>query len=247
MKLTIDIPTERTAEVLRFLAALMPAHQEPQADPAPGHPELPLPDMPDDVWKQFSHLDESGMAGKPVRFESTHDGGRSNRFMKDFMKPDNNQLHNFCEMDATFAAIQAGKTQTVQEWAERKMRENTGMPIPRRVTTECHKCGGGTGQEDPCVCAARHAATIAAADPLKVAMDDPVEAEPEDPTMREFPWGELPEPPPLPEGKIRWVNRGRFRGVEFDTGDRTVYWLNNNERWLETIEFSMDYTHIEAI
>jgi hypothetical protein len=68
-----------------------------------------------------------------------------------------------------------------------------------------------------------------------------------DPTQRDLPWGELPEPPPLPKGKVRWVNRGRFRGVEFDTGDRTVYWLNNNERWLETIEFSMDYIHIEAI
>ena len=42
MKLTLDIPTERTAEVLRFLAALMPASDEPQADPAPGHPEFPV-------------------------------------------------------------------------------------------------------------------------------------------------------------------------------------------------------------
>jgi hypothetical protein len=37
--------------------------------------------------------------------------------------------------------------------------------------------------------------SIAAADPLKVSMDDP--------TMRELPWGDLPEPPPLPEGKTR--------------------------------------------
>ena len=33
MKLTIEIPNERTAEVLRFLAALMPASQEIAADP----------------------------------------------------------------------------------------------------------------------------------------------------------------------------------------------------------------------
>jgi len=26
-------------------------------------------------------------------------------------------------------------------------------PIPRTVTTECHTCGGGTGQASPCVCA----------------------------------------------------------------------------------------------
>jgi hypothetical protein len=106
MRITLDIPTERTAEVLRFLAALMPADEEPQADPAPGHPELPL------------------------------------------------------------AAIQAGKTQAVQEWCDANI-------LP---------------------------AIIAAADPLKVAMDDPVEDD--DPTRRELPWGDLPEPPLPPEGKI---------------------------------------------
>jgi hypothetical protein len=42
MKLTIEIPDARTGDVLQFLAGLIPATVEATADPAPGHPELPL-------------------------------------------------------------------------------------------------------------------------------------------------------------------------------------------------------------
>jgi hypothetical protein len=42
MKLTIEIPDAHTGEVLRYLAGLIPAGVELAADPAPGHPELPL-------------------------------------------------------------------------------------------------------------------------------------------------------------------------------------------------------------
>jgi hypothetical protein len=127
------------------------------ADPAPGHPELPLAEMP------------------------------------------------------------VNPIESVQEWCERKIRENTGL--------------------------------IAAADPLKVAMDDPVQ---DDPTRRVLPWVDLPEPPPLPEGKTRWVNRGRFpnwpSGSGPFAGSRIVYYLGPNYRkWHDTIDFSGDYIHIEAI
>lgn len=134
MKLTLDIPTERTAEVLRFLAALMPASEEPQADPAPGHPESPV---------------------------------------------------------------------------------------------------------------VRLAVDPAAADPFKVAMDDPVEAE--DPTRRELPWGDLPEPPPLPEGKTRWVNRGKFLEHDIPATGRKVAFLDYEGTWRECFNFSTILPHIEAI
>jgi hypothetical protein len=170
MKLTIEIPTERTAEVLRFLAALMPvpASQEPQVDPAPGHAELPMPEL-------------------PVAYESTRVGGRSNGFMKDFM----------------IAGIQAGKTQSVQAWVESRI----------------------------------------------VAMDHPVEAE--DPTRREFPWGDLPEPPPLLQGKTRWVNRGRFPEIKAGDGkrqeNRIIFFLDRENKWFRIKEFSSNFPHIEAI
>jgi len=168
MRITLDIPNERTAEVLRYLAALMPvpASQEIAADPAPGHPELPLTSL--------------------VRLESLHDGGRSNQHR-----------------------------QTIEEWANKHIRPDK----------------------------------IAAADPLKVAMDDPVEEE--DPTMRELPWGDLPEPPPLPEWATRWVNRGEFPGVStglgVDARFRTVFYLDHNKSWESTTDFSGHLPHIEAI
>jgi len=88
-------------------------------------------------------------------------------------------------------------------------------------------------------------ATVAAADPLKVAMDDPVEAE--DPTRRELPWGDLPEPPPLPEGKTRWVNRGEFLKYNISATGRKVAFLDAEGTWRETFNFSTILPHIEAI
>lgn len=87
--------------------------------------------------------------------------------------------------------------------------------------------------------------TIAAADPLKVAMDDPVEDE--DPTRRELPWGDLPEPPPLPEGKTRWVNRGEFLKYDISATGRKVAFLDAEGTWRETFNFSTILPHIEAI
>jgi hypothetical protein len=110
-------PSEFDA-LIELLAGMKSRHAA--TDPAPGHPELPLP------------ASLTGLVNQPAK-----------------------KFHFLDETD-------------------------TRLPIPRHVTTECHKCGGGTGQEDPCVCGVRHAATIAAADPLKVAMDDPVEATSDD-------------------------------------------------------------------
>jgi len=68
----------------------------------------------------------------------------------------------------------------------------------------------------------------------------------ENPTMRELPWGDLPSPPPLPEGKTRWVNRGTFKNLEIPAGNREVWWLNFGD-WNTTGYFSDLSYHIEAV
>ncbi len=232
-------PSEFDA-LIELLAGMKSRHAA--TDPAPGHPEFPLP-------------------GMPVAYESTHDGGASNRFLKDFMtaaeqgEPGQDAfiqhvLDIMCEN-----LMRSINPENAWELTKAQLKAESDAdslkPIPHRVTTECHKCGGGTGQEDPCVCAARHAADPAAADPLKVAMDDPVEAE--DPTRREFPWGDLPEPPELPEGKTRWVNRGTFEataiGLGIGTDGRIVYYPDSRTRgeWQRSCDFSGSLHHIEAI
>ena len=51
MKITLDIPNEHAPRLLALLADLMPVRLEPQADPAEGHPELPLA-MPVAKWAE---------------------------------------------------------------------------------------------------------------------------------------------------------------------------------------------------
>lgn len=41
---------------------------------------------------------------------------------------------------------------------EKARKAAKSVPNSLRVTTECHTCGGGTGQAKPCDCAYRHVA-----------------------------------------------------------------------------------------
>ena len=70
-----------------------------------------------------------------------------------------------------------------------------------------------------------------------------------DPTKRELPWpAEFPEPPPLPEGKTRWVYRGTFDRMAFRvTKRRAVFCKSNTNEWFRIFSFSADFPHIEAI
>jgi hypothetical protein len=70
-----------------------------------------------------------------------------------------------------------------------------------------------------------------------------------DPTLRELPWNpEWPEPPPLPEGKTRWVNRGSGFQEYVPTGERVVYFLMACGEWQRTYLFShSSLYHIEAV
>jgi hypothetical protein len=70
-----------------------------------------------------------------------------------------------------------------------------------------------------------------------------------DPTMQDLPWNpEWPDPPPLPERKTRWVNRGCGFYPYVPTGNRIVYFLTTNKNWSQTFLFShTKLHHIEAV
>lgn len=70
----------------------------------------------------------------------------------------------------------------------------------------------------------------------------------EDPTQRDLPFpDECSPPPPLPEGKTRWVCRGDFRNFTtiYADGRHVRYW--DGEKWSLTVSFGSAFTHIEAI
>jgi len=73
----------------------------------------------------------------------------------------------------------------------------------------------------------------------------------QDRTQLELPWGDLPEPPPLPEGKTRWVHRGEFDYLEDEEyrffNNRIIYYKSYNGEWVRTMHFGGDIPHIEAI
>ncbi len=72
----------------------------------------------------------------------------------------------------------------------------------------------------------------------------------QDRTQMELPWGALPEPPPLPYGKTRWVYRGDFDYMADEEycfySDRIIYYLNC-DTWVKTMHFGGNIPHIEAI
>ena len=73
--------------------------------------------------------------------------------------------------------------------------------------------------------------------------------EPEDSTMREV---EIPKKyfplPELPEGKTRWVGRGRFpANAILGNGREIRYYSNLTKEWLSCVNFSGGSFHIEAV
>lgn len=69
-----------------------------------------------------------------------------------------------------------------------------------------------------------------------------------DPTRQVVPVPEEYLPlPPLPEGKTQWVGRGRFKGANYEAGDREVRFWSAVSEWWGTQWFSMEAFHIEAV
>lgn len=56
MKITLDIPNEHAPRLLALLSDLMPVRLEPQADPAEGHPELPLSPFTPETLKNLRDI-----------------------------------------------------------------------------------------------------------------------------------------------------------------------------------------------
>lgn len=72
-----------------------------------------------------------------------------------------------------------------------------------------------------------------------------------DPTRRDMPFPDGVVPPPLPEGKTRWIYRGNDLPDtgKFLVGDRCVRWLDDTVgEWKHTATFSIEGVHhIEAV
>jgi len=67
-------------------------------------------------------------------------------------------------------------------------------------------------------------------------------------TMRDLPFPDGVIPPPLPEGKTRWIYRGTFEGGdEHPCRLRHVYYSRFGENWMRAYNFSTHAHHIEAV
>ena len=71
----------------------------------------------------------------------------------------------------------------------------------------------------------------------------------EDLTLRDLPFPDGVVPPPLPEGKTRWIYRGNgFGDPGIPCGSRHVMWLSSRGKWIPASEFSLaTIHHIEAV
>jgi len=71
-----------------------------------------------------------------------------------------------------------------------------------------------------------------------------------DPTMRDLPFPDGVIPPPLPEGKTRWIYRGTFMEDDAFYVERPrhiEYFCEHESRWHLTCHFSTTLHHIEAV
>lgn len=67
-----------------------------------------------------------------------------------------------------------------------------------------------------------------------------------DATMLDLPFPEWVVPPPLPEGKTKWIYRGTFEGGMSRHSGRHIM-VMYAEGWHSTTLFSGDLHHIEAV
>ena len=69
-----------------------------------------------------------------------------------------------------------------------------------------------------------------------------------DPTMRDLPFPDGVIPPPLPDGKTRWIYRGVFNGDEsYRCKSHYVYYSRFGMDWTRAYNFSTHAHHIEAV
>ena len=69
-----------------------------------------------------------------------------------------------------------------------------------------------------------------------------------DPTLRDLPFPDGVIPPPLPEGKTRWIYRGTFDlSIDHPCGPRYVRYSIGGTTWMIAFNFSTHAHHIEAV
>jgi hypothetical protein len=69
-----------------------------------------------------------------------------------------------------------------------------------------------------------------------------------DPTMRDLPFPDGVIPPPLPDGKTRWIYRGMPSGNPiYVKKPRHVLFSRSGNHWMQTDYFSESLHHIEAV
>jgi len=71
-----------------------------------------------------------------------------------------------------------------------------------------------------------------------------------DHTMRDLPFPDGVIPPPLPEGKTRWIYRGTFPDADafyVEPSRHIEYFCDHDNQWHLTCHFSTSLHHIEAV
>lgn len=245
MKLTLEIPNEHAPALLALLSDLMPVRLEPQADPAEGHPELPLmPAAPVPVpvsewaakWVQARPLPlmpaEQYMAARVAEGELEEIGSLNTPDLAakwiaagGDVPPTPEQLAAMSRLPDEDPALADVRWQATPEATP----EPEPWDVPTPTDAAVGFAAGTNGKLEV------------------VALD---ETNP-DPTQRVLAWPQellsiaLPE---KPEGKTKWVYRGTFKGQNYDGRDRSVfYYSTSRKNWIRTYDFSTTLHHVEAI
>ena len=220
MKLILEIPNEHAPALLALLSDLMPVRLEPQADPAEGHPELPL--MPAEQYMAArmaeGELEEIGSLNTPDLAAKWVEAGGD-------VPPTPAQLAAMSRIPDEYPALADVRWQATPE--------ATPEPEPWDVPTPTDAAVGfaaGTNGK------------------LEVVALDETNPDPTQRVLA-WPQELLSIPlPEKPEEKTKWVYRGTFKGQNYDGRDRSVFYYSPTlKNWIESYGFSTFFHHIEAI
>ena len=249
MKLTIEIPNEHAHALLSLLANLTATKPEPVADPAPGHPELPL-------GRFYIKSLGSALVDEMHLYPDTPEVRKANEIADAaFRKTAQVGMPSEQYMAARMAEgelEEIGSLNTPDLAAKWIAAGGDVPPTPEQLAALAART---RDDEDPALADVRWQATPEAA-PEPEPWDEPTPTETDefnsDPTRREIAWPleiSVTELPDLPEGKTQWVYRGTFEGKRYEcTDDRSVFFYSSASKfWSKSIDFSTSLHHIEAI
>lgn len=133
MKITLDIPNEHAPRLLALLADLMPVRLEPQADPAEGHPELPLA-MPVAKWAEKTTVESTAGIVDPQLYRAFMEGaqaGKTGLTLKQIGRVIDDESEEIAETRwATIEGIDAADPLKVEMEPAAPVRSDAGLPFP---------------------------------------------------------------------------------------------------------------------